>query len=789
MDERRGSFGDVLRQLRSTASLSQEELAERSGLSRRGISDLERGVRRAPWPETVRMLADALELAEGDRAALLAAARPSVFHDAASSRSDPTPATVPTPLTRLIGREHEVTALRATLHRDDARLVTVTGPGGVGKTRLAIAVADGMRDDFPDGIAFVDLSPLTEPEAVVPTIAAALRVRDVARQPLLVTVADFLAAKRILLILDNCERVLAAAPDITALLASVPGLTLFATSREALHVRGEYEFPLLPLPLADPDHRSPIEELAIVPAVTLFLERATASQPDFVLTDENAQAVSAICRRLDGLPLAIELVAVRIKVLPPAALLARLERRLPVLTGGGRDLPARQRTLRDTLAWSYALLALPERRLFRHLAVFASGFTLAAAEAVTHPDEHADVLDGVTALVQQSLLRQMPGSAEEPRFGFLETIREFGLEQLATAGEEDEARDRHACYFLQLATRLAPGLQIIESLEQRTHLAAEHDNLRLALAWLDRRNEQEALLQLAAMLSGTWLASGRFREGLEWMERAARRLSDTPSTARVRVLYAAGVLALNQGAYDRAEPFLTESLTVAHALGDPFLVGEALAFAAYLTYRRGEYGRADEQFAEARRLLHGVTDAVRATPAHLGSGDNALVQGHFTRARMHYQHAIDINQAEGYDWLLCDAQAGLAGVYYCLGDVPRAIALYAESFARAEVQGLTHQLVSVLLGLAGVAASTERAEAGARLLGAAEGIAATTGGAMFPRDVPIRVRALATLRSALGEERLARLQETGRALTVKQAMAEAREVAEATMKPAPMACS
>ena len=260
--------------------------------------------------------------------------------------------------------------------------MTLTGPGGTGKTRLALEVGAEALDRYPDGVFFVDLSPLTDPALVVPTIAATLGVREVVGQPLLQTLSGFLADKRLLLLLDNCERVLAAAPDVAALLAASPTVSILATSRASLHIRGEREFPLLPLPLPAADRLPPLEELAQVPAVALFVELASASRPDFALTAENAAAVAAICRRLDGLPLAIELAAARVKVLPPAALLARLEQRLPLLTGGGRDLPARQRTMRDAIAWSYDLLAPEEQALFRRLAVFAGGFTLDAAEAV-----------------------------------------------------------------------------------------------------------------------------------------------------------------------------------------------------------------------------------------------------------------------------------------------------------------------------------------------------------------------------------------------------------------------
>jgi predicted ATPase/DNA-binding XRE family transcriptional regulator len=544
MSEPMLSFGELLQRFRSGASLSQEALAERAGLSRRGISDLERGARHAPRLETVRMLADALGVAPAARAALLAAARPALLRGAAADRAPRATHSWPVPLTRLIGRETEVAALHANLRRDDVRLLTLTGVGGTGKTRLAIAAASGMGKDFPDGVVFVDLSPLTNPTLVVPTIAGTLGVLEFAGRPLLETLSQVLAPKRLLLVLDNCERVLEAAVDITALLAASSGLKVLTTSRQRFHVRGEREFPLTPLLLPATDRLPALVELAQVPSVALFVERATAVQPVFTLAEDNAIAVGAICQRLDGLPLAIELAAARVKVLPPAALLARLEPRLPLLSGGDRDLPARQRTMRDAIAWSYDLLAPQEQALFRRLAVFAGGFTLAAAEAVIASDETLDLLDGIAALVDISLLGQeMSGGTREPRLRMLETVRAYGIEQLAMAGEADSVRQRHADYFLNLTERLTHGLPLFVNLESTSALAAEHDNLRLALAWFDERDEIAALLRLSTPLYGLWVTSGPIREGLQWLERALERSGATALGPRVEALSAASRLA------------------------------------------------------------------------------------------------------------------------------------------------------------------------------------------------------------------------------------------------------
>src|SRR5215203_2947225 len=454
------AFGAVLRQFRTAAALSQAELAERAGLSERGISDLERSVRRAPHLTTIRLLADALKLTPPDQQTLLAAARQ------ASGSEMPAGALawfapLPALLTSLVGRERELAALATLVVRPDGRLITLTGPGGSGKTRLALEAGRTLLRDFGDGVVFVDLTPLTDAALVLPTIASTLGVREQMGYRLVETLINVLASKHLLLLLDNCEQVLDAAPEIAELLVASPDLSIIATSREPLRMRGERVVPVLPLPVPAADGPLVVEELACVPSVALFVERATASYPAFALTADTASAVAAICRRLDGLPLAIELAAARINVLPPASLLARLERRLPLLAGGGRDLPARQRTMRDAIAWSYDLLSSAEQALFRHLAVFAGGFTLVAVEAVAAPDRNLPVLDGVVALVEQSLVRQMPGIDDEPRYQMLETVREFGLEQLDASGELDEARAQHAEHYLRLSAALVHGLTIL----------------------------------------------------------------------------------------------------------------------------------------------------------------------------------------------------------------------------------------------------------------------------------------------------------------------------------------
>jgi predicted ATPase/DNA-binding XRE family transcriptional regulator len=482
----------MLKRYRLDAGLTHESLAERAGLSARAISDLERGVTQAPRRDTLKLLADALRLTDDQRAALEAAARP---RPAPSERPRPEH-NLPAQLTSFVGREREIGLVLDLLRRPDTRLVTLTGPGGTGKTRLAIRVAEELLDDVPDGIFFVALAPVADAPTIIQALAQALGVGGGPGHALEAGVADYLRDRRSLLLLDNFEHLLSGAPLVSRLLARCRDVKVLVTSRSALRLSGEQEFPLEPLPLPDLRRPPPASELAQNAAVALFVERAARARPGFALSADNAAALVGICVRLDGLPLAIELAAARVKLLPPPALLARLEgsSALRLLTDGARDLPARQQTLRATIGWSYDLLAPAEQRLFARVAIFVGGCDLEAAEAVCGdgpPEGDAaaplapldiEVIDGVASLVDKSLLRQEEGVGDEPRFAMLDTIREFGLERLAAAGEAAELRARHARHYLAMVEAGGPFLLASELRQRR--LAAEQDNVRTALRWL-----------------------------------------------------------------------------------------------------------------------------------------------------------------------------------------------------------------------------------------------------------------------------------------------------------------
>ena len=421
------------------------------------------------------------------------------------------------PPTRLVGREAELARAAALLRPDGARVVTLTGPPGVGKTRLAVELARRLGAAYPDGVCLVALAPLSDPALVLPAVAAALGVPDGGAIPLPDAVAGRLAGKRPLLVLDNCEHLPEAAPAVADLVGRCPGLTVLATSRAPLRLRGEQEFsvPPLALPDATPGPGAARAAVEACPSVALFLERARDARPDLELGDADLAAVAALCRRLDGLPLALELAAARVKVLPPRALLARMEAALPLLTGGPRDLPARQRTLRDALAWSYDLLAEEERAVFRRLGVFAGGFDLDAVAALCPAPGTLDVL---ARLVDHSLVRVGGAADGEPRFVLLETVREYALDRLAERGEADAVRRAHARHFAALAEAAAAALHGPRQAPWLDRLEREHANFRAALRWALDGGEAGLGLRLGAALWWFWFVRGRWSEGLAWLE-------------------------------------------------------------------------------------------------------------------------------------------------------------------------------------------------------------------------------------------------------------------------------
>jgi predicted ATPase/DNA-binding XRE family transcriptional regulator len=817
------SFADLLRHLRTAAALSQEELATRSGLSLRGISDLERGVRRAPHLTTVRVLGDALALGPEERQALLAAARPSRLPDTLDTApGDYAP--LPLPLTSLLGREREATALVSLLQTGTHRLVTLTGAGGSGKTRLALEVGARLQGELRESVVFVDLAPLSDAALVLSSIASAIGVRERAGQPLIDMLCSALAAKRTLLLLDNFEQVLGAAAEIATLLARCPRISVLITSREALRVRGERVFPLVPLSLPEADHLSSLEVLARVPAVALFVERATANLPAFALTTDNARAVSAICRRLDGLPLAIELAAAWVNVLPPDALLDRLEKRLLLLTGGSRDLPPRQRTMRDAIGWGYDLLTPQEQTLFRCLAVFVGGWTIEAAEVVSGARHGLHVLEGLEALARASLVQVAEQPNGEQRFAMLETLREFGLERLAIHGEADQVGDRHAQYYVALAQAGGADLAAAVPGEWLARLEAERANLRAALTWLRDREKNGTGLRLAAALGGYWRLRSASAEGRAWLETflAQPRVGETRVGDRIVALRWAGELAGLEGDLETAEARLSESLALARSAGDKRGIAAALGALGSVLFQHVDIARSIQPFEEAAALMRelgdlrqtafllsylaaavgiggdqargealiaeseqlleslGDTSSFEASFVVMVQGWLALTGGDYTRAEEHFETALTLGRALDSKGLLSATLAFMGELALIRGEETTAAGHYREGLVLGWEGDFAVGMTYNLHGLIWLGSHRGNLATVVRLVGALDALAGQA------QNLPGLVTAtreddVARMWEALGEEAFTTAREAGRALPLQEAITEAVALADELM--------
>ena len=592
------------------------------------------------------------------------------FSDKALKPVERRPPNLPVQRTGFVGRGNEIAAGRELLLREDVRLVTITGPGGIGKTRLAVQVASGLVEHFSGGIHFVPLSSLNDPSLIVSVIVQALGIREAGGQsPLEIlkqNLQDSVHAP-MLVLLDNFEHLIEAAPTVAELLAMGPGLKIMVTSRAALHLYGEHEFPVPPLALPDSLAIPSVELLAQCPAVTLFVQRALAARPDFELNPENAAAVAEICARLDGLPLAIELAAARVKVLSPSAMLTRLASRLQLLTGGSRDLPQRQQTLRAAMDWSYDLLSPAEQRLFRRLSVFVGGCTLEGAEAVcdTKGDLDLDLLDGIASMVDKSLVQQVESANGESRFLMLETIREYATEKLEASAEKAATKRGHAAYCLVLAEEVATDQGSAERAGWLESFTVEHDNFLAALEWLTETEDAEWGLRLGAALFRFWEMREYLTEGRTRLDKLLELAgAAAPTKVRARVLFAAGVLAGEQGDYAAADSLLHESQDIAMQLGDKAGVAVCLNALAVLHRDRGDVEDARVLFEAALGLWRELGDQKAVARALSNLANVVKLQSDYARARSLYAECLSIFQALG-------DRTGIAWSINYQGDVAR----------------------------------------------------------------------------------------------------------------------
>jgi predicted ATPase/class 3 adenylate cyclase len=691
-------------------------------------------------------------------------------------RSLETPINLPSQLTSFVGRERHVDDARQLLN--GTRLLTLTGPGGTGKTRLALQVAARLASVFRDGIFFVDLAPLTDPALVGPSIARSLGLSDQAERPIVDLLKAYLGTRELLLVLDNFEHLLPAREIVDDLLGSAPGLKALVTSRSILNLYGEQEFEVPPLTLPEPSASLDLDRLSQYEAVALFIERARAVRPAFAVTNHNAPAVAAICVRLDGLPLAIELAASRIRLLEPLEILLRLERHLPLLTAGASNLPGRQRTLSGTIDWSYELLQPAEQELFTRLTIFAGGCSLEAAEAVCNPggELELDTFDGIASLVGQSLLRHAAHTGES-RFGMLETIREYGRQRLDARGSRDEIGRRHLRYFRDLAEMAEPYFVAVDQTAWLDRFEREHDNLRGALRLaLDTGDVQDGL-RLAAALWRFWLQRGYLREGRGWLEELLRVEPDAVSAVLAKAYTALGGLTYWLSDFEATEMAYASALRFYQALGDRDAEAGALYNVSFVPFLHGDMEDSERRFKASLAVAEEIGRPDLVAKSQLGLAINVMVEKDPQTALTLFNQALPYFRGVGDRFHVADALAGVAQAYRLLGQYSAGRTAYLEGLRLFSEAGNLAGIGMTLEEMAALESSAGRHAEAVRLKGAAAAIRERTGA-----SAPLTAMRLGDVegvaREAIGTEAVEKSFAEGRRMTIEEAVEFAEKLAQ-----------
>lgn len=735
---------------------------------------------------------------------------------------DAHPNNLPVQMTPFVGREQALQTVAGLLRQEDVRLVTLIGPGGIGKTRLGLQTTGEVAGDFPNGIFFVDLSMTRDAEAVLSTISQAIGIREVDDKALLERLKNLLSCQALLL-LDNFEQVIDAAPLVVKLLVLCPGLKILITSRAALSLSGEHEYHVQPLALPVSTPPVDLAKLAQYEAIALFLQQARSVKLDFQLTQSNAAAVIEICQSLDGLPLAIELAAAHIKLLPPQAMLKRLERRIRLPKGERRDRTERQQTLRGAIAWSYDLLDDDEKNLFVQIAVFNRGCTLEAIMAICPIVENLadDLLDVLNALIDKSLLRQQEQENDEPRFTMLHTIRDFALEQLDKSGDAELLRHRHFTYYLSMAEEAASALTGSEQRQWLKQLECEHDNLLAALWWSLENATSEPGSRLAGALWRFWLMRGYLHEGRYWLDKFL--LSGTVASAtRARVLEGASVLACRQKDYERAALLADEALALGRALDNQEILSSAYASLAEIAYMHGESGRAVALFEESLKIRRTLNDK-RGAASLLNNLGNVLLQqgaleraislfeeclslfravgdelalasvlnnlgeverqrGNHKRAFLLYEESLKLSRGLKYTWGTAASLTNLGAIALHQGNYRQALISYKESLSLFSEMGEKLGMALCFEGLAEVEYTQNHLTFSVRLLTLADMLRQSIGASVFQFEPPTHENLDKSLRSALGDDTFETLWRTGRMLSLDQAVTDALAIEGADLE-------